>query len=80
MKQIRLMMGMPITVEIVDRWATPTQQTEAIDVVFAYFTAVDEKFSTYKETSEISQINQRRLDFQNASDDMKLVFALSESS
>jgi len=44
MKQTRLMMGMPIMVEVADASVT----TEAIDRIFSYFKFVDEKFSTYK--------------------------------
>lgn len=45
---------MPITVEIVDKETAP----ETLDAVFLYFTEVDERFSTYKDTSEISQLNE----------------------
>jgi len=44
---------MPITVEIVDKDTAP----DTLDAVFLYFTEVNERFSTYKETSEISQLN-----------------------
>jgi thiamine biosynthesis lipoprotein len=53
MKDTRLIMGMPITVEVVD---APTP--DVLDTVFAYFTEIDERFSTYKETSEISRLNE----------------------
>lgn len=53
MKRTQLIMGMPISVEIQD-----TQATEAdIDSVFDYFTAIDEQYSPYKSTSEVSRIN-----------------------
>jgi len=42
-KETRLMMGMPITVEIIDASATP----EALTAVFGYFQYIDDKFSTY---------------------------------
>ncbi len=45
-------MGLPITVELVD-----TAVPETLEAVFAYFVSVDERFSTYKDTSEISNIN-----------------------
>lgn len=76
MKTTRLMMGMPITVEIVDASATEA----ALDAVFDYFRYVDEKFSTYKDASEIMRINRRELDIADASDDMKLIFALAEDT
>lgn len=76
MKQIRLMMGMPITVEIVDASVT----AEAFGLVFDYFQYVDTKFSTYKAISEISQINRGELAFEDASSDMRLIFALAEET
>ena len=76
MKQIQLLMGMPITVEIVD-----SRVTEAdIEKVFAYFRAVDDTFSTYKEQSEISKINRGELCEEEYSDDMKTILALSEQT
>ncbi len=69
-------MGMPITVEVVD--ATVTQDT--LDKVFAYFTFVDETFSTYKATSEISKINRGELLPEQYSEEMKTVLALCEQT
>lgn len=76
MKETRLLMGMPVTVEVVD----PTVTQAQIDEVFAYFTYVDEKFSTYKETSEISLINRQALPLDQASPDMRTIFALAEQT
>ncbi len=76
MKDTRILMGMPVTVEVLD----PSATESAIEDVFAYFNYVDGKFSTYKETSEITQLNQKRLTFYHASSDMKLVFALAEQT
>jgi thiamine biosynthesis lipoprotein len=73
MKQTRLLMGMPITVEIVD--AVVTQHD--LDSVFAYFVAVDETFSTYKDSSEISRINRGELVVTAYSDEMKVILTLS---
>lgn len=69
-------MGMPITLEIVDASATD----EDFAVVFAYFTSIDERFSTYKETSEITKINKGLIKEAEYSEDMKTVFALSEET
>ncbi len=69
-------MGMPITLEIVDATATE----KSFDVVFDYFKYVDEKFSTYKDNSEISRINRGELRLEEASEDMKTVFALAEQT
>lgn len=70
------MMGMPITVEIVDDSAA----TEAIDIVFDYFRYVDEKFSTYKDASEIMRINRHELALEDASADMRAIFAVAEQT
>jgi thiamine biosynthesis lipoprotein len=74
MRETRLLMGMPITVEIVD----PSATQGALDSTFAFFGYVDEKFSTYKPTSEISQINEKKLLLHQASPDMRRIFALAE--
>jgi len=69
-------MGMPITVEVVD--ATVTQ--DDLEQVFVYFVCVDETFSTYKTTSEISKINRGELLPEQYSEDMKTVLALCEQT
>jgi thiamine biosynthesis lipoprotein len=76
MKETRLLMGMPITVEIVD--ATVTQ--DDLDNVFTYFAWVDETFSTYKATSEISRINRGEVVEAEYSDAMKAILTLSEQT
>lgn len=45
-------MGMPITIEVVD-----TISVKELDTIFEYFVDVDERFSTYKDTSEMSRVN-----------------------
>ncbi len=76
MKQTRLLMGMPITLEIAD--AMVTQKN--LDEVFAYFVSVDETFSTYKATSDISRINNGELSVTHASADVQIILALSEGT
>src|SRR5260370_21756488 len=76
MKQTRLLMGMPITVEIVDAMVAQ----DDLDQVFAYLVSVDETFSTYKETSEISQINRGELPVAHSSEQMQTILALSEQT
>lgn len=74
-------MGMPIEVEVLPRSGqSPEAVQEAIDSVFAYLTNVDERFSTYKYTSEISQVNRGEIALENVSDQMKEVFALAEQT
>src|SRR5256712_3059042 len=76
MKQFQLLMGMPITVEVVD----PSVTEADIEKVFASFRAVDDTFSTYKEHSEISKINRGELCEEEYSDEMKTILALSEQT
>lgn len=76
MKQTRLLMGMPVTVEIIDPRAT-----EAIfNEVYDYFSHIDETFSTYKPTSEIEAINRGELALADASAEMQIVFAMCEET
>jgi FAD:protein FMN transferase len=73
MKQLQLLMDMPIAVEVLDASVTEA----AIDNVFRYFHAVDATFSTYKEDSEISKINRGELREDEYSAEMSTVLALS---
>ncbi len=69
-------MGMPVVIEVVDSQVT----VQDIEEVFDYFREVDEQFSTYKDTSEISKINRGELLPQDYSKEMKKVFSLSEQT
>ncbi len=72
MKRTELIMGMPITIEIVNG------DEESLNLAFNYFRYVDEKFSTYKEESEISKINKGVITEADYSEDMREIFKLSE--
>ena len=74
MKQTRILMDMPVTLEVVD----PVSGMEVFDAVFDYFEYIDEKFSTFKEMSEISLINRHELTLEEASYDMQTIFSLAE--
>lgn len=74
MKQTEIIMGMPITVEVVS-----AQRAGAISDVFDYFRRVDERYSTYKSTSEISHIN-AGLPETDWSDEMREVLRLCEET
>ncbi|MDP2656392.1 MAG: FAD:protein FMN transferase [bacterium] len=76
MKETRIIMGMPITIEIIDSSAPQS----VFDEVFAYFTYVDETFSIFKSTSEITVINEGRLLPAQYSQDMQTVFQLCEET
>ena len=73
MRDTRLLMGMPITVEIVDR-----APAHLIEGVFDYFAAVDARFSIFKPESEISALNQGRIAASDVSPEMQEVLALAE--
>ncbi|MHB8660566.1 MAG: FAD:protein FMN transferase [Minisyncoccota bacterium] len=75
MKETRLIMGMPIEIEIVGSGA----QT-VLEAAFAYLASVDARFSTYKEDSEISRINRSEIEECAASAEMREVFALAEKT
>ena len=67
---------MPVIVEIVDDRA----DQKIFDKIFSYFIYIDETFSTYKDTSEITKINQNKISESEYSEDMKLVLHLSEET
>jgi thiamine biosynthesis lipoprotein len=76
MKKQAVIMGMPVTVQVVDAGATE----EDIQEVFAYLNYIDKKFSTYKKNSEISQINRGELTKESYSNEMKKVLELCEET
>jgi thiamine biosynthesis lipoprotein len=75
MPQTRIIMGMPITVEIVGAESDALHRE-----VFAYFTAVDRRFSPYRADSELSRLNAGELALSAASTEMCEVLALAEST
>jgi thiamine biosynthesis lipoprotein len=75
MRDTQILMGMPISVEILD---APSSQL--IETVYDYFDAVDQRFSTYKDTSEISAINRGEILGVALSSEMLEVFALAEKT
>lgn len=77
LRETRILMGMPVTVELVDQ---RPGRADALAATFAYFTAIDEQFSTYKDTSEISCFNRGQLAEDALSPAMREVFALAEDT
>jgi FAD:protein FMN transferase len=75
MGSTRILMGMPITVDVVG-----AANDRVIDAVFAYFEGVDRRFSTYRQDSEIEAINRARLAAADYSDEMREVLALAEQT
>jgi thiamine biosynthesis lipoprotein len=75
MRATRILMGMPITVEIVG-----AADSVVADAVFRYFAEVDRRFSTYRTDSEIAAINRGCLAEADYSDEMREVLALAETT
>jgi FAD:protein FMN transferase len=75
-KETRLLMGMPITVEVAEQGCSSSD----MEAVFSYLIYVDEAFSTYKEASEVSRLNRGELREDEYSDDLRTVLALSEET
>ena len=73
MHATRILMGMPISVEIVD-----PPGLAPLEAVFAYFEHVDRRFSTYRADSEVAAINRGRLPAAGYSDEMREVLTLAE--
>jgi len=68
-KQTRILMDMPITVEI----CGPDAKQYDIDQVFEYFVSVDSQFSMFRETSEVSKFNAGVLGESDLSDDLRQI-------
>jgi thiamine biosynthesis lipoprotein len=75
MRETRLIMGMPIEIAIIG-----TSAETALEDAFAFLVGVDEQFSTYKETSEISRLNDGRVSIEEASPEMREVFSIAEKT
>lgn len=69
-------MGMPITITVADPRVTSGDFVR----IFDYFRSVDQQFSTYRDTSEISKINRHELEPSNYSPDMAMILALCEET
>ena len=54
-KKVEIVMGMPVTVEITGK--ENLKMKKDIEKVFDYFRSVDEKYSPFKETSEVGKLN-----------------------
>lgn len=72
MKQIRLIMDMPITVKIARNEERKTKKD--IEKVFEYFRYVDEQYSPFKETSEVAKLNRGEI----VSEEMTKILRLAE--
>jgi FAD:protein FMN transferase len=76
MKQTRDLMGMTINVEIAGSLASEAD----FEVVFSYFKSVERKFSFFREDSEITLLNNKKIGREELSDETKTVFTLAEAT
>ncbi len=72
MRETRVLMGMPITVDILDR-----VPGSLLNEVFASFAAADSRFSPFKPESEVSALNWGRIAAADVSAEMQEVLALA---
>jgi len=72
-RETRLIMGMPITVDVVE-----DVDGRAAEAAFQYFNNVDERFSPYKPASELSAMNRGELRGARLSAEMTEVLGLAE--
>jgi thiamine biosynthesis lipoprotein len=75
MKEIRFIMGMPVILLLPNG-----TNKDIFKKVFDYLNWVDEKFSTYKNTSEITLFNNSKISEKEFSSEMKEVFTLSKQT
>lgn len=74
MTRVEHVMGMPVAVDVRDGEVDPA----AVDEVFAWLREVDERFSTYEATSEVSRINRGELALEDAHPDVAAIYARCE--
>lgn len=76
MRETRIIMAMPISIELADERATQ----ESLEKAFAVFTDADARFSTYKAESEISRINRGEIEATDFSPAMQEVLRIGEEA
>jgi thiamine biosynthesis lipoprotein len=79
MRETKHIMGMHVTVEIRDAFGSENKTPEqGCNLVFDYLTYIDETFSTYKDSSEISKINRGEISESEYSSDMTEIMRLAQ--
>jgi thiamine biosynthesis lipoprotein len=73
-RQTKLIMGMPITLEL------DTDNPDVCEQLFDYFMEIDERYSTYKATSEVSRLNTGQLTMKELSQEVQHILALCEET
>ena len=74
-RKTEIIMGMPITIEIIDM-----TNDNIFEKIFEYFKAVDKQFSTYKKSSEVSKYNKGLIEIEDLSKEMEEVLKLSQQT
>ena len=76
MKKTETIMAMPVIVDINE----PNIDESVFSEIFKYLRYIDDKFSTYKNNSEIEKINRGEISYKEYSNDMKTILKLSEKT
>ncbi len=76
MKEQRILMGMPVTIEVAGQKADAGH----FERLFAYFQYVEDTFSPYKATSETTRINEGILRPSDCGEDMRTIVRLAEQT
>ena len=74
MKQTRMLMGMPITIEVV----TDDALTELFDDVYDFLAEVDNQYSPYKPDSLVSRIDRGELAPMAAGEEMEMLLLMAD--
>jgi len=74
MRETRTIMGMPITLAVLDE----SVRAQDMETVFAAFAAVDAQFSPFKNDSEVSRFNRGEVSAKDFTPRMREVIALCE--
>ncbi|TMV66904.1 FAD:protein FMN transferase [Thioclava sp. BHET1] len=73
--ETRITMGMPVTLTLID-----PPRASLIAEAFALFAAIDQRFSPYRETSELCRLNRGELDTEDLSTEFRHILALAEAA
>ena len=76
MKEARQIMGMPVTIMCPDGAIEGSE----LESIFDFLRDVDEKYSPYKDTSDVANINRKELDEQNYSQELKSILEIADKT
>lgn len=76
MRETRIIMGMPVSLAVLDAQVRPRD----LDAVFREFIAVDAQFSPFKNDSEISRLNRGEITGKDLTPRAREIFALCEKT